>query len=110
MTAAPAPHVSRARTFSLVWVVPVIALLVGGWMIFRELRSRGPEIAIEFADGSGIEANKTTLDHKGVTVGTVKEVDLKPDGSGVVVHLRLARTAAWLATADAQFWVVRPEI
>jgi paraquat-inducible protein B len=107
---APAPRVSRARTFSLVWVVPVIALLVGGWMIFRELRSRGPEIVIEFADGSGIEANKTALEYKGVTVGLVKQVDLKPDHSGVVVHLRLDRAATSLATRDAQFWVVRPEI
>lgn len=110
MTSAPAPHVSKARTFSLVWVVPVIALLVGGWMVFHEVRSRGPEITVEFNDGTGVEANKTTLDHKGVTVGTVREVELKPDGSGVIVHLRLDRAAAWLAKADSQFWIARPEI
>ncbi len=110
MSTAPVPRVSRARTFSLVWVVPVVALLVGGWMVFRDLRSRGPEITIDFADGSGLDANKTTLDYKGVTVGTVKSVELKPDHSGVIVKLRLDRDAASLATADAQFWVVRPEI
>jgi paraquat-inducible protein B len=110
MSGAPTPHVSRARSFSLVWVVPVVALLVGGWMVFREVRSRGPEIEIDFADGTGIEANRTTLDYKGVTVGVVKDVTLKPDASGVLVRLRLERSAAALATADAQFWVVRPEI
>jgi paraquat-inducible protein B len=110
MSAAPAPHVSRARNFSLVWVVPVVALLIGGWMVFRELRSRGPEIEIEFTDGTGIEANRTTLDYKGITVGVVKDVALLPDRSGVLVRLRLERSASALATADAQFWVVRPEI
>src|SRR4051812_44970957 len=110
MKAAPAPQVSRGRTFSLVWVVPLIALLVGGWMIFRELRQRGPEIVIEFADGAGLDENKTVLEYKGVTVGMVKKVELKPDYSGVRVHVRLDREAAHLATTDAEFWIVRPEI
>jgi paraquat-inducible protein B len=110
MKTAPAPEVSRSRTFSLVWVVPVIALLVGGWMIFRELRQRGPEIVIEFADGTGLDENKTTLEYKGVTVGIVKKVELKPDYSGVRAHVRLDRDAAHLATNDAEFWIVRPEI
>src|SRR4051812_18319164 len=99
---APLPQVSRARSFSLVWVVPLLALAVGGWMIFSELRQRGPEITIEFADGSGIEAGKTVLEHKGVAVGAVKAVTLKPDRSGVLVRLRLDKAAAPLATADAQ--------
>ncbi len=110
MTATPAPRVTRARGFSLVWVVPLLALAVGGWMISRELSQRGPEIAIEFAEGSGLEANKTVLEHKGVTIGVVKSVELKPDRNGVVVRLRLDRSAAAVATEDAQFWVVRPEI
>lgn len=110
MSSPPLPHVSRARTFSLVWVVPLLALAVGGWMIVRELRQRGPLIEVEFADGSGIEANQTQLEHKGVSIGVVKRVELKPDHSGVIVQLRLAKSATSVATEDAQFWVVRPEI
>src|SRR5258708_20991 len=110
MTTIPAPHISRARTFSLVWVVPVIALAVGGWMVFRELSQRGPEITIEFADGSGIESNKTVLEHKGVAIGLVKKVELKRNLDGVLVTVRLDRNAANLATADAKFWIVRPEL
>lgn len=110
MSSPPLPHVSRARTFSLVWVVPLLALAVGGWMIVRELRQRGPLIEIEFADGSGIEANQTQLEHKGVSIGVVKRVELKPDHTGVIVQLRLAKSAASVATEDARFWIVRPEI
>jgi paraquat-inducible protein B len=110
MNAADKPKVTRAPTLPLVWIVPLIALAVGGWMVFRELRNRGPEITIDFADGAGIEADKTALVHKGVSVGLVKAVELKPDMTGVKVRLRLDRTAAALAREGAQFWVVHPEI
>lgn len=107
---APIPKVSRAPRFPLVWVVPLIALAVGAWMIARELRSRGPEITIEFADGSGIAADRTELHHKGVSVGTVTAVELKPNLDGVIVRVRLRQTAAAIASEGALFWIVQPEI
>jgi paraquat-inducible protein B len=110
MTSSPAPKVSRAPSFSLIWVVPLIAVAVGGWMIFREFFDRGPEITIDFSDGSGVEAGKTTLEYKGVTAGTVKAVELKPGLTGVTVRVRLAKTATSLASEGAQFWIVHPEI
>jgi paraquat-inducible protein B len=79
-------------------------------MGFSELRRRGPEITIDFADGTGVEAGKTVLEYKGVSAGTVEAVELKPGLSGVTVRLRLTRTAASLASAGAQFWIVHPEI
>jgi paraquat-inducible protein B len=102
--------VSRARSFPLVWVVPAIALAVGGWMGFRELVDRGPMITIDFADGSGVEAGKTILEYKGVSAGTVESVELKPGLGGVSISLRLKRSAAALADAGARFWIVHPEI
>jgi paraquat-inducible protein B len=93
-----------------VWLVPLIALVVAGWMLLAEYRTHGPEILIDFADGSGIEAGKTRLEYKGVSVGVVRDVHLKPDLSGVSVRVRVDRSAASLATEGAQFWVVQPEI
>ena len=104
------PKISRVRSLPLVWIVPLLALAVGGWMVFRELWARGPEVTIEFADGSGVVAGKTTLEHNGVPVGTVTDVRLKKGLDGVVVQLQLDKSAAALATADAQFWIVNPEI
>jgi paraquat-inducible protein B len=79
-------------------------------MGYTELRNRGPEITIDFADGSGVEAGKTTLEYKGISVGTVQEVELKHDLGGVTVHMRLKKNAAALASADSKFWIVHPEI
>lgn len=106
----PVPKVSRAPRFPLVWVVPLIALALGGWMIVRELQNRGPVINIEFVDGSGVVADKTQLEHKGVAVGTVIGVELKPDLKGVNVQVRLNKTAADIAGEGALFWIVHPEI
>jgi paraquat-inducible protein B len=110
MNSAPSPKVSREHKFPLIWIVPLVALAIGAWMAYSELRNRGPLIAIDFADGSGVEAGKTTLEYKGVAAGTVQKVELKKDLEGVTVHLRLRRSAKALAAADSKFWIVRPEI
>jgi paraquat-inducible protein B len=105
-----APKVSRVPTLPLIWIVPLIALGVCFWIGFDELRNRGPMISIDFADGNGIEAGKTVLEYKGVTVGTVSAVTLRPDLSGVSVAVRLNKSAATFANAGSEFWVVHPEI
>ncbi len=110
MSTPPAPHVSRSSAFSLIWVVPLIAIVIGGWMIFRELHSRGPEITIDFADGSGVVAGQTVLEYKGVSTGTVEAVRLSPGLGGARIRLRLDKSAASLAGAGARFWIVHPEI
>ncbi len=104
------PRITRVSTLPLVWIVPLIALILGGWLVFRTLRDRGPEIIITFADANGVEDGKTQLKHKGGTVGTVTAVDLKPDLSGVIVHLRLNKSAAAVAREGSIFWIARPQI
>lgn len=111
MTTPPAPVVVRhRRSLPLVWVVPLIALVVGGWLLVRNSRDRGPEITIRFQNGAGIEAGRTILEHKGVAVGSVESVQLDANLDAVIVKVRLAKDAANLARADSEFWLVRPEI
>lgn len=111
MTKPPAPVIiRRRRTLPLVWVVPVLALVVAGWLLVRNSRAHGPEITIRFHNGAGIEAGKTILEHKGVAVGTVESVELDEQLDTVRVKVQLAKNAAALARADSEFWLVRPEI
>lgn len=106
----PAPKISRHKSFPLIWVVPAVAVAIGLWMGIQEFVQRGPEIQIDFSDGSGVEAGKTGLDYKGITVGTVERVRLKKGLGGVTLSLRLKRDAASLAAEGSKFWIVHPEI
>lgn len=102
----PAPG---GRNF-LIWIVPVVALLASAWLLHREFRTRGPVIAIDFANGSGLQAGKTPLLHKGVVVGLVRDVALKPGLDGVRVTVELDHSAAPLAVEGSAFWLVHPEV
>lgn len=110
MSHPPPPRRSRMPSLPLVWIVPLVALAIAGWLLLGEWRRRGPEIVITFNEGSGVEAGRTLLLHKGVTVGRVTQVELADDLQRVAVHLQLERSAAGLAREGSEFWVVQPEI
>ena len=110
----PEPHnpaVTRSRWWiSPVWLVPTVAALIGLSMVIHAWLSSGPEITISFKTAAGLDAGKTPVKYKDVTVGTVSSVTLADDGSHVVAKISLARSAKSLARADSRFWVVRPRI
>ncbi|MDB6126498.1 MAG: Mammalian cell entry related domain protein [Verrucomicrobia bacterium] len=108
--ASPAPKLSRFPRIPIIWFVPVVAVAIAGWMLYREWRSHGPEITIDFADGSGVEPRQTKLEYKGVEVGEVKEVRLGKNLHRVFVRVQLAKNATAVAREGAQFWIVQPEI
>jgi paraquat-inducible protein B len=100
---------TRSR-ISIIWLIPVIAALVGGFVAYRALSSRGPEIAITFKSAEGLEAGKTQVKYKDVEVGLVETVELAPDLSGVIVHARMTKEANSYLTEKTQFWIVKPRI
>ncbi|HET7731938.1 MAG TPA: MlaD family protein [Usitatibacter sp.] len=99
------------RSFQLVWLIPILALLIGGWIAAKAMWERGPTITIEFKTAEGIEANKTRIRHKAVDIGTVTQVKLSEGNKSVLVTAELDRDAgrSFLAE-DTRFWVVRPRI
>ncbi|MEO7338481.1 MAG: MlaD family protein, partial [Caldimonas sp.] len=103
---------TRARRFgiSLVWLVPIVALVVAASLFVRTVLLVGPRIDIEFATADGIEPGKTDVRYKEVVVGKVETVSLRGDRKRVIVTVRLNRASAGLAVEDTQFWVVRPRI
>lgn len=110
--AMPPPVIVRPRRMrlSLVWIVPIVALVVGALMIVRTLMQAGPEITITFASAEGLEPGRTELRFKEVVVGQVTRVVLSPDRQRVIVTAKLDKTAESLTVDDTQFWVVRPRV
>lgn len=108
--AYPEAVVVRHHRFSLIWVVPAIALAVAGWLLYKTYANRGTDITITFEDGSGLVSGKTELQFRGVQVGIVNEVRLNDTLKQVIVTARVDKSASGLATQGAAFWVERPEI
>jgi paraquat-inducible protein B len=100
----------RRRRFSLVWLVPLVALLAAGWMGFRTLSERGPTISITLSSAEGIEAGKTKIKHHDIELGTVEEVRPSEDLSRVTVEARMNVYAKSHLTKGSLFWVIRPRL
>ncbi|HCW18036.1 MAG TPA: mammalian cell entry protein, partial [Achromobacter sp.] len=107
---APTVIPRRKWRISLVWLVPLIAVLVGLSMLVQTWMTEGPVINITFRTAAGLEEGKTLVKYKDVNVGTVTTIGLNEDGSRVVATVALDKDAASLAREDSRFWVVRPRI
>ena len=81
----PEVEVASRGGFSIVWIIPVVAALIGGWLAYKTLSEMGPTITITFNEGEGLEAGKTKIKYKSVEVGTVETVVISEDLSQVVV-------------------------
>jgi len=107
---APEALVQTKRSFSIIWVVPIIALLIGGWLTFKAMTEKGPVITITFETAEGLEAGKTKIKFKDVEVGKVTEIALNEDQSGVVVTAEMTKDSKRYLTEKTTFWVVRATV
>jgi paraquat-inducible protein B len=94
----------------LVWVVPIIAALVGVWVAITRIESEGPKITLVFGSAEGLEAGKTKIEYKGVEVGTIESIELAPDHQRVITTAQMAPKTEDFLVEDTRFWVVRPRI
>jgi paraquat-inducible protein B len=108
--AAPDAYVRKRSAFSFVWILPIVAVIVGAYLAFTTLSQRGPEVVLTFKSADGLTAGQTKVKHKAVELGTVTGIRLAPDMSHVIVHVRMTSEATPYLTDQARFWVVRPRL
>lgn len=108
----PKPRRERQRNWlpSLVWLIPIIAALIGIALVVKILADRGPVITISFRTGEGLEAGKTKVKYKEVDIGEVQAITLSKDRSQVLVDVQLSKSAESFTAVDTHFWVVRPRL
>lgn len=97
----------RRRHVYAVWLIPLIAALIGLTLAVRNLLDNGPTITIVFKTAEGLEAGKTKIKYKNVDIGDVRSVTLSREGDGVVVTAEMAKAAQKLLVEDTRFWVER---
>jgi paraquat-inducible protein B len=92
------------------WLIPLIAIAIGGWLAWDTLSKEGPTITLSFENAEGLQAGQSQLKFKEIVLGTVESLDLTPDHSHVLVKIATTRQAESLLTATTIFWVVKPRL
>ena len=100
----------QPRKWSAVWLIPIVACIVGLVFVYKDYQGKGPVISITFESAEGIEPNKTVLKYRDVTVGQVKNVEFSEDLARVRVQVQLTNNIATKVTENTRFWVVRPRV
>ncbi len=106
----PQAIIRRRGGFSLVWLIPLIAVAIGVWLAVKTMTEKGPTIHIEFKTASGLSAGQTKVKFKDVDVGQVTAIDVSEDLKTVIVTAELKHVFADFLTEKTRFWVERPRV
>jgi len=109
---AAIPHATarRSRRISVIWLIPLVAVAIGGWLAWDTLSKEGPTIKISFDSGEGLQAGQSQLKFKQIVFGTVKSLELAPDRTHVIVTVATTHEAKPLLTDKTVFWVVKARL
>ncbi len=104
--------VNHKRQFRLspLWMLPLLTLIIGGWMVGHSYVTQGPTVEVTFATAEGLKAGETRVKRLSVDLGIVEEVYLNEDFGDVTAVIKLDQGSEALLREDTQFWVVRPRL
>jgi len=100
----------KSSGISAVWVIPIIAALIGGWLVFKSAAEDRAIAEVTFKNASGVEAGKTVVKFRNIKIGDVREVKFSDDLSSVVVVIELSGVKQDQLTDTTRFWVIKPRI
>ncbi|QJD91613.1 MCE family protein [Duganella dendranthematis] len=107
----PEPEVEKpSRMPSLVWLIPLLAAIIGVMLVVRMVIDQGPTVTVSFRSADGLEPGKTKVKYKDVDIGLVKTIKLDGDLSKVLVTIDMTKEAKRFTASDTRFWVVKPRI
>ncbi len=104
------PEITERSGPSLVWIIPLLTALVGGWLIVKTLSEQGPVATISFHTADGIEAGKTRIKYKNVDIGVVDAIRFSEDFSHVILTAKFNQGTESFLRRNTRFWVVRPQL
>jgi paraquat-inducible protein B len=59
-------RIKTKRRISPFWLLPVIALMIAGWLIWTSYEDRGSTVTIDFQSADGIVAGRTPVRFQGL--------------------------------------------
>lgn len=100
----------KKKKINLIWLLPIIALLVGFYLAYDRYSQYGAIIQITFPNAEGLEVGKTKIRYKNLDIGTVRDIRLSPALDSVIVAAQMDKNADNLLRKDSEFWIVKPQI
>ncbi|WP_392353357.1 intermembrane transport protein PqiB [Pseudoalteromonas sp. PB2-1] len=105
-----AAKIKTAPNISAIWIIPLVALLIGAWMLYQYQANQGTTIYIKMPHAEGIVAGKTEIKVRSVKIGQVDHVRLSDKQNSVIARAQIDKHYEDLLTDDAKIWVVKPRI
>ncbi|XTZ40090.1 MlaD family protein [Salmonella enterica] len=102
-------RIKTKRRISPFWLLPVIALLIAGWLVWSSYQDRGNTVTIDFVSADGIVAGRTPVRYQGVEVGTVQDIRLSDDLKKIEVRVSIKADMKDALRSETQFWLVTPK-
>ena len=103
-------EISQGRKLSGIWVIPLLALVLGIYMVIHTWMTEGPTITIAFNTAEGLAQGKTAVKYRNVDMGVVEEVILSDDLKSVMARVKMERQALPLLRDDTRFWLVTAKV
>jgi paraquat-inducible protein B len=103
-------NLSKRIDLPLVWLLPLIALLVSAWLIFKSESEKGLVITINFPTAEGLEVDKTKIRYLDVDMGKVTAITINDDLKTIRVTAQMNSTATDYLKEGTNFWVVKPQV
>ncbi|MBD5735484.1 PqiB family protein, partial [Citrobacter freundii] len=102
-------QIKTKRRISPFWLLPFIALMIAGWLIWGSYEDRGNTVTIDFMSADGIVPGRTPVRYQGVEVGTVQDINLSKDLRKIEVRVSIKSSMKDALRKDTQFWLVTPK-
>ena len=100
----------KKTRFSVVWIIPIVAALIGAWVTVTRIMNEGPTITIVLKSAEGLQPGKTKVHYNGLDVGVVTSLLLADDHKHVTAIVKMVPKSSDFLVEDTKFWVVTPRI
>ncbi|KXO08042.1 Paraquat-inducible protein B [Moritella sp. JT01] len=106
---APKPVLHKPNVMSPIWLLPIVAVILGLYLMYQSITQAGIEIRVHFSNANGIVAGKTLVKYQGLIIGKVKNIALDDNLKGVYVTAEIDNKAEQVLRRNTQFWLVAPK-
>ncbi|MCA2423813.1 MlaD family protein, partial [Vibrio alginolyticus] len=102
------PDVKRSKGISPLWLLPILTMVLAGWLVVKSIHDAGQRVQIYFSDAAGLVAGRTTIRYQGLEVGMVRDINLSEDLGSIYVDADIYPEATKLLNDKTRFWLVKP--